>query len=51
MSGLVVFLIEMRRGDTVGVRGKIVEFGGSLVPIVPPSPASVGCFAHVWLLY
>jgi hypothetical protein len=34
VSGLVIFLPVMRRGDTVGVRGKIVELGGSLVPVV-----------------
>jgi hypothetical protein len=47
VPGLVILLIVMRRSDTVGMRGKIVELGGSLVPIVPASPASVGCFAHV----
>ena len=48
MSGLVIFLAVMRRSDTVGVRGKIVEFGSSLVPVVSASPALV---AHESLLY
>lgn len=34
MPGLVIFLAVMRRGDSVGVRRKIVELGSSLVPIV-----------------
>ncbi|MGH9681076.1 MAG: hypothetical protein ACRD4Y_14105 [Candidatus Acidiferrales bacterium] len=49
MTGLVIFLILMRRSDTVGVRGKIVELGGSLVPVVSASPASFEdaySFAH-----
>jgi hypothetical protein len=50
MSGLMIFLIVVLRGDAVGVSGKIVEFGGSLVPVVPALPAAVGCFAHVSLL-
>jgi hypothetical protein len=47
VSGLVIFLAVMRRSDTVGVRGKIVELSGSLVPVVSASPASV---VHVSLL-
>jgi len=34
VPGLVIFLAVMRRSDTVGVRGKIVELGGSEVPVV-----------------
>jgi hypothetical protein len=34
VSGLVIFLAVMRRSDTVGVRGKIVELCGSEVPVV-----------------
>ena len=37
----------MGRSDTVGVRGKIVELGGPLVPIASALPALV---AHVWPL-
>jgi hypothetical protein len=48
VSGLVIFMAVMRRSDTVGVRGKIVELGGPLVPVVSASPASV---AHELLLY
>jgi hypothetical protein len=50
VSGLVIFLFVMLRGDAVCMRGKIVKFGGSLVPVVSPSPASGGCFAHESLL-
>jgi hypothetical protein len=48
VPGLVIFLAVMRSSDTVGVRGKVVELGSSLVPIVSASPASV---AHQSLLY
>jgi hypothetical protein len=34
VPGLVVFLFVVRCSDTVSVRGKIMELGGSLVPIV-----------------
>jgi hypothetical protein len=34
VSGLVIFLAVARCGDTVGVRGKVMELGGSLVPVV-----------------
>jgi len=43
----VIFLAVMRRCDTVGVRGKIVELSGSFVPVVSASPAVV---AHNSLL-
>jgi hypothetical protein len=42
VSGLVIFLTVMRRSDTVDMRSKIVELGGSLVPVVSASPASGG---------
>jgi len=35
VSGLVVSVFVMLRGDAVGVRGQIVKFGGALVPVVP----------------
>ena len=38
-------------GDTVGVRGKIVKLGGSLVPIVSAQPAMVASVAHNSLLH
>jgi hypothetical protein len=47
VPGLVIFFAVMRCRDTVGVRCKIVELGGSLVPVVLSSPASV---AHESLL-
>jgi hypothetical protein len=47
-SNLVIFLAVMCRSDAVGVRCKIVELGGPLVPVVSASPASV---AHELLLY
>jgi hypothetical protein len=47
-SSLVIFLTVMCRSDTVGVRGKIVELGGSLVPVVSALPASI---AHESLLH
>jgi hypothetical protein len=50
VSGLVIFLFVMLRGDTVRVRGKIVKLGGSMVPVIPAPPASGGCFAHGLLL-
>jgi hypothetical protein len=34
LSGLVIFFTVMRRSDTVGVGSKIVELGGSFVPVV-----------------
>jgi hypothetical protein len=48
VSSLVISLAVMGRSDAVGVRGKIVELGGSLVPIASALPALV---AHVTLLY
>lgn len=51
VAGPVILFIEVRRGDKVGMFGKIVELGGPLVPVVSASPASGGCFAHVSLLY
>ena len=54
VSGLVIFLAVMRRSDTVSVRGKIVELGGSEVPVVSALPAmvaSVASVAHESLLY
>jgi hypothetical protein len=51
VSSLVVSLFVMLRGDAMGVRGKIVELGGSLVPVVPALPPSGVCFAHELLLY
>jgi hypothetical protein len=47
VPGLVIFFAVMRCGDTVRMRGKIVELGGSLVPDVLSSAASV---AHESLL-
>jgi len=49
MSGLIIALAVMRRGDTVGVRGKIVELRGSLVPVTSALPTSVA--QHKSLLY
>jgi hypothetical protein len=37
----------MRGGDAVSVRGKIVKFSGSLVPVVFSSPAMVASVASV----
>jgi predicted fused transcriptional regulator/phosphomethylpyrimidine kinase len=54
VSGLVIFLAVMRRSDTVGVRGKIVELGGSEVPVVSAEPgvvSSIASVAHEPLLY
>jgi hypothetical protein len=51
VSGLVIFLFVMLGGDAVGVRGKIVKLGGSLVPVVSAAPSSGGCFSHASLLY
>jgi hypothetical protein len=47
MSGLVIFLAVMRRSDTVGVRGEIVQLGGSLIPVVSAHPAMVASIASV----
>jgi hypothetical protein len=44
----------MRRSDTVGVRGKIMELGGSLVPVASAYPGvvtPVTSVAHASLLY
>lgn len=54
VSGLVIFLIEVRRGDAVGVRSKIMELDRSFVPVVSAPPASFvdsESFAHESLLY
>jgi hypothetical protein len=37
----MILLIVMRCSDTVGVRGKIMELGGSLVPVIPAAPAPI----------
>ena len=47
VSGLVIFLSVTRCGDAVGVRGKIMELGGSLVPVVSAKPAMVAPVASV----
>ena len=47
VPGLVIFFAVMSCGDTVSMRGKIMELGGSLVPIISSLPASV---AHESLL-
>jgi hypothetical protein len=47
----VIFLAVMRCSDAVGVRGTIVELGGSLVPVVPPAPVSAPSVEHGSLLY
>ena len=43
----VIFLAVMHCGGTVGMCGKIVEFGGSLVPIVSALPAMIAPVASV----
>ena len=53
MSGLVILFAVMRCSDTVGMRRKIVELGGSLMPVVSAYPAmiaSVATIAHKLLL-
>ena len=50
----MILLAVTHCGDAVGVRGKIVELGGSLVPIVSAWPAviaSIAAVAHGSLLY
>ena len=49
----MVFLAVMGRGDAMSVRGKVIEFCGSLVPVVaayPASRASIASVAHKSLL-
>jgi hypothetical protein len=53
VSGLVISLTVMHRCDAVSVRGKVMELGGSLVPVVSAFPAmasSITSIAHESLL-
>ena len=53
VSGLVISLGVMHRSDAVSVRGKVMELGGSLVPVVAAFPAmasSITSIAHESLL-
>ncbi len=50
----MIFVAVTRCSDTVSVRGKIVELGSSLVPIVSAYPfviPSIASVAHGSLLY
>lgn len=54
VRGPMIFLAVVRCGDAVSMRSKIVELGGSLVPVVSALPvviASVTSVAHESLLH
>jgi hypothetical protein len=47
VPGLMFVLIVMRRSDAVSVRGEIMIFGGSLMPVVSAFSAVVSTIASV----